>query len=289
MTYALSDARLIAAIVALLFLIAAELGFQWGRRGASGGHDQPLGTTLAAAFGVVGLLLAFSFSLSVSRFDTRRADLVDEANAIGTTILRTRLLDAATGEAMRAKLQDYIEARIAFARAGAISADRAPAAKRSAPLQHAMWQLAMRAARHDPHSTMTPLFIQSLNETIDAAGRHDAALSAIIPLPIVEVLLVIVLASAVLLGIDFGRKGSRSPVVQLLFAVMLGLVIGVILDMDRPQHGMIRIDVSPLELPRWRHPPARQARIAVPEKRQQGRTAASVHRADRIVGARCCR
>ena len=78
-------------------------------------------------------------------------------------------------------------------------------------------------------------------------ARHNAALAAVIPLPIVAVLLIIVLVSGVLLGIDFGRKGRRSPVVQLLFAVMLGLVIGVILDMDRPQHGLIRIDVGPLE------------------------------------------
>lgn len=242
-----SDARVIAAVVAALFLVAAELGFQWGRRGAYGGHDQPLGTTLAAAFGVVGLLLAFSFSLSVSRFDLRRADLVDEANAIGTTILRTQLLDTATGVAMRAKLADYVETRIAFARAGANASDRARANEQSAGLQRAMWQLAMQTARRDPHSTMTPLFVQSLNETIDSGARHDAALAAIIPVPIVIVLLFIVLASGVLLGIDFGRKGSRSPVVQVVFAVMLGLVIGVILDMDRPQHGLIRIDISPLE------------------------------------------
>jgi hypothetical protein len=242
-----SDARIIACVVAALFLIAGELGFQWGKRGAASGHDQPLGTTLAAAFGVVGLLLAFSFSLSVTRFDLRRADLVDEANAIGTTILRTHLLDISTGAEMREQLKDYVEARVSVARAGADAAARAPASQRSAELQRAMWRLAMHAARQDRHSTMTPLFIQSLNETIDAAGRHDAALAAIIPIPIVAVLLIIVLVSGVLLGIDFGRKGRRSPVVQLLFAVMLGLVIGVILDMDRPQHGLIRIDVGPLE------------------------------------------
>ena len=64
-----SDARVIALVVAVFFAIAAELGFQWGKRGLISAHDQPLGTTLAAAFGVVALLLAFSFQLSVTRFD----------------------------------------------------------------------------------------------------------------------------------------------------------------------------------------------------------------------------
>jgi hypothetical protein len=242
-----SDARVVTLIVAVLFLIAVELGFRWGQRGAASGHDQPLGTTIGAAFGVVGLLLAFSFSLSVTRFDARRADLVDEANAIGKTILRTQLLEASMRPQMRAELKDYVETRISFAYAGAAAAARAPFNRHSAELQRVMWQLVMEDARKDPHSTMTPLFVQALNELIDTAEKHDASLAALIPLPIVGVLLIIVLVSGVLLGIDFGRKGRRSPVVQLLFAVMLGLVIGVILDMDRPQHGLIRIDVSPLE------------------------------------------
>ncbi|MBV8263663.1 MAG: hypothetical protein JOY87_07570 [Candidatus Eremiobacteraeota bacterium] len=242
-----SDARFVTVVVAVLFLIAVELGFRWGKRGAASGHDQPLGTTIGAAFGVVGLLLAFSFSLSVTRFDSRRADLVDEANAIGKTITTTQLLDASTRPRMLAELKEYVETRIAFAYAGGDAEARAPFTRRSGELQHAMWQLVTQDARKDPHSTMTPLFIQALNETMDTAEKHNAALAAVIPLPIVAVLLIIVLVSGVLLGIDFGRKGRRSPVVQLLFAVMLGLVIGVILDMDRPQHGLIRIDVSPLE------------------------------------------
>jgi hypothetical protein len=241
-----SDTRITAIVVAVLFLVVGELGYRWGKRSAAIGQEQPLETTLAAAFGVVALLLAFSFQLSVTRFDERRAVLVREANAIGTTILRTELLDPATRTTVRAKLKDYVKARIDVSGAGVDQAAAAAAEQRSDALQSDLWRLAMTTARRDPRSTTTPLFITTLNEMIDLSGEQKAVLAAIIPEPIIITLLVIVLISGLLLGIHFGRTGKRGPAVFVLFAVMLGLVIGIILDMDRPQHGLIKIDLAPL-------------------------------------------
>jgi hypothetical protein len=238
---------LVTISAAVLVLLFVEIGFEYGRRRAEHtGDDLPLGVTLAAAFGVVALLLGFSFQLAINRYDARRETLVNEANAIGTTILRTRLFDEATGAALRAKLRDYVDARIEFSAAGSDVAARKAPGERSARLQSEVWALAMTAVRRDPRSTLSPLFVQTLNDMIDLSAKQEAILNAVIPTPILYVLLIVVLAAAMLLGIDFGRKGKRAPVVNALFAIMLGLVIGVIVDLDRPQHGLIRIDLSPL-------------------------------------------
>jgi hypothetical protein len=101
----------------------------------------------AAAYTTLGLLLGFTFSLGLSRFDARRTVLVDEANATGTTYLRTDLLDARTASAMRGDLRLYLDERIDFALADADPAQRALVAARSSRLQRAMWTLAMGASR----------------------------------------------------------------------------------------------------------------------------------------------
>lgn len=237
----------IIAAVTVMFMLFGELGFTYGRRrAAETGDDQPLGVTLAAAYGVVALLLGFSFQLAINRYDTRRETLVNEANAIGATILRTKLFDEATGAAMRVKLREYVDARIDFSAAGADVAARQGPRERSARLQDEIWVLAMNAVRRDPRSTLSPLFVQTLNDMIDMSTKQEAVLNAVIPAPILIVLFIVVLAAGTLLGIDFGRKGSRAPVVTALFALMIMLVIFIIVDLDLPQHGLIRIDLSPL-------------------------------------------
>jgi hypothetical protein len=235
------------AVVAVAFFVFGELGFEYGRRRAERtGDDLPLGVTLAAAYGVVALLLGFSFQLAINRYDARRETIVNEANAIGTTILRTRLFDEATGAALRVKLRDYVDARIEFSAGGADAAARKASGERSARLQDELWALTMTAVRRDPRSTLSPLFVQTLNDMIDMSAKQEAILNAVIPAPILVVLLIVVLAAAMLLGIDFGRKGTRAPVVTALFATMIVLVIFIIVDLDLPQHGLIRIDLSPL-------------------------------------------
>lgn len=238
----------VTLITAALVLVFVEIGFAYGRRRAEHtGDDAPLGVTEAAAFGVVALLLGFSFQLAINRYDARRETLVSEANAIGTTILRTKLFDETTGAALRAKLRDYVDARIEFSAAGSETGARKAPAQRSVQLQGQIWALAMTAVRRDPHSTLSPLFVQTLNEMIDLSAKQEAILNAVIPIPILYVLLIVVLAAAMLLGIDFGRKGKRAPVITALFAIMLALVIGIIVDLDNPQHGLIRVDLAPLQ------------------------------------------
>jgi hypothetical protein len=247
MAFLAHNVFIIMAAVAAAFFLCGEIGFEYGRRrAAQTGDDVPLGVTLAAAYGVVALLLGFSFQLAINRYDERRLTLVDEANAIGTTILRTRLFDEATGAALRVKLRDYVDARIEFSAAGADVAARKAPGERSERLQNELWALAMTTVKRDPRSTLSPLFVQTLNNMIDVSAKQEAVLNAVIPVPILIVLLIVVLMAAMLLGIDFGRKGTRAPVVSALFAIMIVLVVFIIVDLDLPQHGLILIDLSPL-------------------------------------------
>ena len=126
---------MIALFVALP--AACQLGYWLGRRARVPKDETEkshAGVWQAALLALAGLLIGFTFSMAQTRYDARKQIVLAEANDIGTTYLRTRLLDDAAGDPLRALLRRYVDARLAFAEAGAtIGRDRAtPSRERSA-------------------------------------------------------------------------------------------------------------------------------------------------------------
>jgi hypothetical protein len=235
-------------VSALLVFAMSEAGFQLGnRRGpVHQGHD-PSALLQTTAFTLLALLLGFSFAMALGRFDARRAALLREANAINTTYLRAGLLDAQTATAVRAGIRGYAEERLAFARADAAPQPRAIADAKSAAFARTLWSLAAQAAHKDERSTMTPLFVASLNDTINVSAEERAVLTTHIPDVVILWLLLIAFIASATMGYGFGREGKRAPIFKAVFAVMVALVFGLVLDLDRPQRGIIRVNLAPLQ------------------------------------------
>lgn len=237
-----------ALSIAALFFVLIEVGFKIASRIEKHSTDEaPFGVIQGAAFALVGLLLGFSFSLAVQRFDARRAEVVSEANAIGTAALRVRLLDPSAQPQMFDKLREYVDVRVAFSLAG--TKDEAGSTSliaRSDALQAQIWKLAMISAQKDPHSTEVPLFVAALNTMIDEGAAQQAVLHASIPPAVLGVLGTVVMLSAPLLGVGFGRAQQRNIAAAAIFSVMLAVVVSIILDLDRPQRGLVSVDLTPL-------------------------------------------
>jgi hypothetical protein len=243
-----SNIGLMDFAVALAIMAAGVIGYLLAKRWwKSAPDDAPFGVLQASAFGMVGLLLGFSFSLAVARFDQRRQVTVREANAIGTTVLRTDLLRPPVARQMRELLREYVQARIEFAAAGVDVGRREQPGRRSSELQRRMWALAVSESRSDPHSTMVALFVLTLNDTIDSSSEQAAALSATIPPSVLWIVVIVVIIATSLLGANFGRVGRLDWTAFVLFVVMFALVIGMILDLDRPQGGLIKVSLEPLQ------------------------------------------
>jgi len=233
---------------ALLIFAMSEAGFQLGRRrGAVEGGRDPSILVQTSAFTVLALLLGFSFSLALGRYDGRRSALLREANAINATYLRAQMLDAKTASLERADLRAYIEQRLAYARSDADPQQRQRADARSTMLQRHMWGLATAAAQRDPHSTMVPLYISALGDAIALSREEAAILNAHIPDVVIVWLLLIAFIASAMMGYGFGREGKRALVFKAIFAVMVALVFGLVLDLDRPQRGLIRINLAPMQ------------------------------------------
>ncbi len=233
---------LTAAIVgtAVAGLVA---GHHLRRRGES--LREPFGTLQAATLGIVALLLAFGLSLAIGRYETRRAAVVDDANAIGTTYLRAQTLAEPVRTRSLDLLRQYTDAAIQLSHEVPGSAGMRRTAAAQEVLQRRLWDLAGQALDDAPVASAPRLYVDSLNEMIDQQTVRIAALNNRVP---GTVLLLEVVAAAVALGLLalYLSLLSRGPVTVLVAAALVTMLLFVTFDLDRPTRGLVTVPDTPL-------------------------------------------
>jgi hypothetical protein len=228
--------------VFLLLFTASEIGFfsyRWlspkgGHR--TGGHEF-LG---AAVLGLLALLLGFTFSLSLNRYDERRALVVQEANAIDTAWLRVQLLDEPYRSEMGGALKQYTDARVAWSEAdgGGFGPTLA--------LKEKVWAAAEHLSRGGVSPIVVRQVIDPLNQAMETQAARTAARAARIPGPVLGILVIYATLSMVLLGYITAIDGGRKVVAMVLLLMLLTLAFSVILDLDSPRSGWIQVSQQPL-------------------------------------------
>jgi hypothetical protein len=247
-------------VVTLLFaifaLVAYEVGFRigrWWQQRTPGEQEGPTGVLIGSLIALLAFLLAVTMGMASDRFDTRRGLVLQEANAIGTTYLRAGYLPEPANEEMRELLREYAPLRVASDDMAQVAANIV----RSDELLAEMWLIAETVARSDPND-VTALFIESLNEVIDLQeSRIVAGIYARVPETVLWLLLGGAVLSLLMLGYGAGITGRRSAASAIVLAVALGAVLTLVIDIDRPQDGIIRVSQQPLiDLQRQIGPPA---------------------------------
>jgi len=238
------NAGLIAAVLLAIALAAIEIGFRLGRRSRGAALDDDskahISATQASTLGILALLLAFTFSLSLQRFDTRSDAMVDEANAIGTAYLRAQMLPAPLRDETRALLRDYVDVRVEAGHVSIINDDEwAALMVKAGSLQNSLWDTARRAAEANPSPVPAGMFVQATNDLIDSFGRRDAALHRHVPEVVLFLLLGTFLITSGIVGFSSGVIGRRPPLVSFAMVVLIVVLVFVILDLDRPIRGLI--------------------------------------------------
>lgn len=247
--YGYSELLIVAGLLVSLS-VAVELGFLQGRRrqrAISESVRSQINGVLASTVGLLALLLGFTFSLAVERYEARNQALVAETNAIGTTYLRTWLLPADMQEGTRQLLRQYVDALI---KEGAVpladSAARAPLQNQATRISNQIWAQAIKAAERDPRLLTSGLFIQTLNDQIDATAARNAELSRHVPEIVIWLILVASLFATGLLGFASGISGERASISAGILGVTLIIVIYLIITLDRPRSGPIRTNPQPV-------------------------------------------
>lgn len=225
----------------LLVIVCIELGYRVGRYRhavAKNEKESPVGAMVGATLGLLAFLLAFTFGLAAARFDDRKGVLLDEANAIGTLYLRAAMLPE-HGPQVRALLREYVDVRLQAVRTGNVTA----AIQRSEEIQNQLWSHATDVATNNPNSIIVGLFVQALNEVIDLhAKRVTLSLRNRIPGPIWAALYAVAMLSLAAMGYHGGVCGTTRSLATLAVAITFSLVIWLVVDLDRPAEGTIRID-----------------------------------------------
>lgn len=246
--YGQSSASIVLGLFVLM-LLSMEAGVRSGRRKKAIPAEAitQANAVLASMLGLLALLLAFTFSAALQRYDDRSQAVVVEANAIGTTYLRAQLLPPDMHDEVRSLLRRYLDVRL---QEGRIST--ADTVVRESLLQQAhvmtaqLWGHAVRAAQQDAGPVTSGLFIQSLNELIDAYDARNATLDRHVP----EIALFLMFATIVMttatLGYASGISGHRVTLAAFVLVVLIVLVVYVIVDLDRPRRGAIQVSQESL-------------------------------------------
>ena len=251
MVSAMGETGILLVFVPSLFLImllVLETGRRIGKRYHSMEEsDHHRGNRIlveSAIYGLLGLLIAFTVSGAANRFDARRTLTVQEANAIGTAYLRLDLLPAAAQPELRRKFRRYAEARLAvFRLLPNFEASNAEAV-RANELQRSIWNEVIAALPGVPQSA-TLMLLPALNEMFDITSSRAIAGQAHTPLVILCALAVLALFCCLLAGYGLAGENPLGSALRMIgFALIVTLTIFVILDLDYPRVGLIRLDYA---------------------------------------------
>lgn len=240
-----SNIATVTLTVAVLLVVVCCFLFKAGGKCRKSFYDpartgQSCEFTASTTLGLLALILGFTFSLVINRFEFKRVAILNETNAIGTAYLRTQVLDAKSAAEIRPLLRDYADARILFFEKG-MELSRDPRfSDEIKSRQKQIWDIAVRIVASD-RSAVVSLFLSSLNEMFDLQNTRSVAFGSRLP----QVLyFVIIVLSCVGLGahtFDLGFKNESGLVATVPLVLVLALTFALIQDLDRPQSGFVRI------------------------------------------------
>jgi len=238
----------LALIVLAVVGGATVAGFALGRylRQHSAALREPFGVLQAALLGVVGLILAFGLTLAVDRYQNRRAALVEESNAIGTTYLRAQLI----AEPQRSRSIDLLRRYTTLALRISNEVPGSPAMRRTTAaegvIQRRLWRLAGQSIAAAPVASAPRLYVDSLNTTIDQQSARLSALANRVPSAVLGIELIGAAVALGLLALHISLLG-RGLLPMLTAAALVTMLLLVTFDLDRPTRGLIEVPDAPLK------------------------------------------
>jgi hypothetical protein len=236
----------LAPLVWLLLLGGMLLATEAGRHlrvkhlRSAQGESTGFGAVQGAVFGLMGLVMAFTFSGAASRFDHRRDLVVEEANDIGTAYLRIQLLPEAARGPLQDKFREYVDCRLQTYRVRTDVVRISQLLQQTAQYQGQIWKMSVEAMDHAPSPPVAALIFPSLNDMFDIVTTRTAATQMHPPAVVWVMLGGLALVCSLLVGYDLGGV-PRNWLHLLTFALLFSLTLYVIIDMEYPRVGLIRV------------------------------------------------
>jgi hypothetical protein len=204
------------------------------------------GAVEGVVFAVLGLLIAFTFNTTASRFDDSRRLIVEQANALGTAWLRVDLLPQSDRGPIRRGMRDWVKLSLDFL-PSLTERDSAPFSehlKEAQRLQDQTWKAAVAAVDRNPKPQYALLVLAPINDWIDLSTTRLEINKRDLPPVVMPTLIFLSLLGAMLAGFAMGGTRSRSPLHMLAFAAAIAFCLYVVIDLNHPRAGLIRVDAA---------------------------------------------
>lgn len=238
------DIRVVALILAIMMLAAWQVGKRMGKRLLHKEDTKPSKFD-EASVALLGLLLAFTFGMSIAKHDNRRLAVVADSNAIGDFYTCASLLKEPARTQLQTVIRHYAQLRIDLARGNLRSSDLESAITRFDQLYAQMTEIVGRAL-----SDGTPIAVSLTNTLNDVSSNQASRLAAYkdrLPTSIVILLFACAIVTALLIGREQGAAGSSDIAGTLCFILLVSITVYVTLDLNQPERGWIRVSQEPIE------------------------------------------
>lgn len=200
----------------------------------------------SASITMLSLLIGFTFSVALNRYDTRRDLMVEESGALTMVWERVRLEPPEIRDRMQPLVQKYLAQRLAYFQNG-VAVDRQRAADVAAEdVQNKMWAIVNELVTADTRPLITRALIDGMTRVDDAAWRRESAAREHIPLLVIDLLILFSLITAAIIGYSTGLQRKVNRPINIAFFTLLSLAILMVLDLDRPRSGVVRVSQQPM-------------------------------------------
>lgn len=237
----------VLVLLFILLIAAAESGNWLGRTyGGKVADDTDAGNMATAALGLLALLIAFTYSMALERYDLRRQVVLQEANAIGSTVNFTLMLPEADQGPVIADLREYTKLRIDLG--APYDPERFAAdVKRSGELWADLWRRAVVAETAQPQNLGVYQFVWNLNDMNNMGEKRITALRNHVPVVVSLMLAGTALVAMGFSGYGAGVAGVKRRFANVIMALLVSTLIALMLDLQRPDRGTVQVPTQPLQ------------------------------------------
>lgn len=234
-------------VATVVLLLVHEIGYRlraFAKRRDDDDWEKEVHQTRNQIAVLLSLLIGFTMSMALSRFDQRKELVIEEANAIGTAYLRAGMQAEPIRSAAPGLFRDYVDARLAIFGTASDIDDQSSAVKRARQIQDELWRQATVAAQQTP-TPITGLYVSALNDVIDIDAKRVAARRNRVPQDIWALMTVLAILTSLIIG--YGQR-HRAALATFIPVLTVAISMSLIADLDSPVNGLIQVSQQSMQM-----------------------------------------
>jgi FtsH-binding integral membrane protein len=229
-------------VVFSLIILFSWLGYRYKINRLKKHPEERLesGKVHGAAISILSLLMGFTFSVAMAKFETQRRVITQEAAYIKTAILRCDMYPDSLRGLLRADLKEYVEARIAYYDTDSEKSELER--KKAEDISKRIWEKVVLQMQNSENVLRSGQMIPAVNNMIDIVVTRDGEKISKVPFLVLWVLLIFMIIDAFILGVELIDKKGRRKIVTFTYALVMSLTLNLIIELHQTRTGLITLD-----------------------------------------------